>query len=156
MSKALFIKREKNLVDEWISKFMEFSDLINQVSGSEVAPTEQEELSYSRFRGWFIQRECVFLPLWLSYLECQDRKSGGMTGPDFDTDGIGSAMFINNPFGFYYHPETLMETFVHLELQKPDTDWVSCDDQAGVMRTVLIGVLKIAVEFHQWVFGIKK
>lgn len=132
---------------------MDFSDIIALASGSDVAPSEQDEIRYYRFREWFMRRESAFLPLWWKYIEDQNAESGGRTGNDFEPDAKESAAFVNNPFGNYYHPKSLVQTFVHLGLQKANTNWESCDDQAGDMRTVLIGVIGVAVEFHQWAFG---
>ncbi|MDV2988872.1 MAG: hypothetical protein P3T54_01745 [Dehalogenimonas sp.] len=156
MVKSLLLKREKALIHEWITRFMDFSDIIAYASGSDVAPSEQDQNKYSGFRHWFIQNEAAFLPLWWKYLEGKNLESGGTTGNDFDSDGEESAAFINNPFGNYYHPKTLVQTFVHLGLQKPNVSWESCDDRAGDMRTVLIGVLGIAVEFYQWALGMTR
>ena len=101
---------EYNLVFDWAEKWFDLIELINNVTGTDDVldpvspPTESDELQYQSLRSWHFKHETQFVPLWEVFYKSHD---WSIDRSNVDEDFDFPQKYLQNPFLFFYEPETL-------------------------------------------------
>ncbi len=144
---------EQELVYECCDKWLEFTELINNTTGTEVLvspppPTEVDEIKYQRLRFWLIDHQAQFTPLWREFYRSH---AWAQTASKNDEEGDLPQRYLENHFLFFYEPENLYELAKQLELQSGTDIWEPSETRACEMRPLLIGLGQLMIEFMDWI-----
>ena len=155
MKNKAYTKEEKQVVKDWAVKWLQFLQLINNVTvPSQSPPTEEEEITFQKLRQWFMENERTFIPIWNDFChhrmqDCTDKISADELEA-LDEDNF--VAFLKNPFSFYYRPGTLYLWAHHIGLQYTIVAWEPDEQQMRKVRPILGFLAKVLVEeFADWV-----
>ena len=148
MNRELYSIENRGLVDEWAENWLALIKLINNVTGTDEPPwsppppAEIDEITYQSLRFWFIDHEAQFLPLWKEFYE-----SGGRYSPPQDVGEDSPQKYLDNPFLFFYEPESLYRLAQHLDLQSGIDIWEPSEYRARMIRPIFIRLGELLLEF---------
>ena len=154
MKNKVYTEEEKQIVKDWAVKWLQFFDLINNVTGTDEPPhyppppMEEEEIAYQKLRSWFMANERTFIPIWNHFCEYRKQNCTEKASPDeieaLDDDQF--VAFLRNPFSFYYRPGTLYLWGDHIGVQSGTAIWEPSEQAMQKVRLILGFLTKVLVE----------
>lgn len=151
MKNKAYTEEEKQIAKDWTMQWLQFFDLINNVTGTDEPPhnppppTDEDEISYQKLRLWFLDNELRFLPLWNEFCEYRKSCHGEEVENLEDIDEKGFAAFMDNPFGYYYAARTLYTWAHHIGLQYSTVIWEPSEQEMQKVRPILGFIAKMLV-----------
>jgi hypothetical protein len=153
---------EKDLVYDWVDKWMELGLLIIDVTGSDeppispLPPSFNDELKYQGIRQWFLEHQEQLLPIFHrflddSYIKTADNNNIKLEEDINDGDQALPYKYQDNLFLLFYEPENLYRLAKELGLQSGIEIWDPSEREAGFVRSTVIWISKKMVEFTDWV-----
>jgi len=154
MNRGLCPIESRDLVDEWVERWLALIELINNVTGAEgplvspPPPVEIDEVTYQSLRLWFMGHEAQFVPLWKEFYGSRGwhlRRSEGNGEDDCPQK------YLDNPFLFFYEPEDLYCLAQQLDLQSGIDIWEPSEYRARMVRPIFIRLGELLLECLDWV-----
>jgi hypothetical protein len=104
--------KEQDLIREWVARFLEMLELIEDVADGPSPPPGSREISYSNERVWLKEHEAQVLPIWRLF-ETWYRVSGR----NDERLSRVSGPLEGNPFQAFYRSMSVSRFAVHAGMQ---------------------------------------
>jgi hypothetical protein len=155
MNRKFYSVENHDLVYDWSEKWLNLTELINNVTGTDQAPwsppppNEVQEIEYQHLRFWFNDHQTQFIPLWREFYESCDWVS--KQNKAVDGNGDFPQKYLENPFLFFYEPDNLFRLAQQLALQSGTDIWEPSEHAASMVRPVLIRLGQLVIECVDWI-----